>query len=951
MQLLKIVLTQILTLTLATSAHPIQPGDVESQIVSIYNFTNVSDDFSKVSQNCNQIMQLADQIERPDLKLLGFHLICWSADYHREMDELRKYVHFGNQFMAEQAERLALLDTGAVMRAGMIHATGQYYYALGNYERSIEEFIKIMPVNGSPMTTDSGLVRAACSYIGQSYISLGNLDKSVQYFELAKRFNQEDEDYNYFNALHIMYLAQYYHSIGKTEEALMSLNKALPLLLEDKRLAYVRNAKKSIYQLYAGFYRQIAKYDSAIHFTRKAISLFTKNDPSYVECYRLLGDIFYKSNLPDSAQFYYKNSLSLSGNIYPEIHYTKAKPLNGIGNILRDEKKFIQAYKTYLTGLLNLSATGREFNSKYLRDLILPQEGMLILVDLGKLYFNWFQSAEQTEYLDSCINVLENALFLNDISRREQFSTESKESRALLQADITDLGINASVLAFEKSHNPGYLQKAYFFMEKNKGNILLDRIYETKARSFSGIPDSLLDGEFRLRKEVSLYKDRLLSVPPEDTNFAEITRKYQDKQMEYINLISGIEKNYNKYYMLKYESASITAEEVKQLIPSSGRMILQYYVGSDKIYIAAITRKKIIIKSTPRNENLDKNLIGLINQINNKEITEIENDSSIYLDFIRYSRYLYTHLLDPVLTGIQSGIKEITIIPDGFLSYLPFEILLTKDPDEKIPDYSLLPYLIKNYRITYDHSASLIFSTDKNHKKIKRKYLGFAPEYASMVNLSRLTSNRDEIEACRKIWRGNSYIGDQATEMNFRSSSSGYSIVHLAAHTVLNDENPQASCLVFTGSDAVGGEGMLYIHELYNLDLHAQLMILSACETGIGQIKRGEGIISLARAFRYAGCHNILMSLWKVNDKTTKEIMVLFNKNLRKGMPKDKALQHAKLKYLQGSHNLHPAFWASMILIGDQKPIAGGIGYKVILPAFILLIVVFLFRKKLFQIL
>jgi CHAT domain-containing protein len=559
-----------------------------------------------------------------------------------------------------------------------------------------------------------------------------------------------------------------------------------------------------------------------------------------------------------------------------------------------------------------------------------------------------FESDNKVAFMDSSIVILENALLLNDLSRREQFTFESKESRAVLQADITDLGINASVKAYEMSNDPDYLQKAFFFMEKNKGNILLDRIFELKARSFSGIPETLLENESRIRGELALYKNRLLSATDRDSNLNAIKRRYEDKLMEYINLVSEIENKYQDYYRLKYESVSVTAEQIRKLIPSRDKMIIQYYVGEDNIYFTALTRKKIIIKSTSRDRNLDKNLIGLLNQMNNKQINEVENDSTLLRDFIKYSRYLYEHLLAPVLNDVNGRVKEITIVPDGILCYLPFEILLTQDPAKTHMDFSALPYLLKDLRVSYDHSSSLIFNINDNNRKNKKQYLGFAPEYTTTDNLGRLSANRDEIEACRRIWKGTSFIGKQATETEFLSSASVYNIVHLAAHTVLNDEDPQGSCLVFTGGGNEMNDGRLYIHELYNMNLNTQLLILSACETGTGHIKRGEGIISLARAFRFAGCHNILMSLWKVNDRTAMEMMVLFNRNLKKGLTKDKALQYAKLKYIQGDRNLHPSFWASMILIGDQKQVSKRLSYKEILFVLpILFIFIFIIRKKL----
>ena len=270
-----------------------------------------------------------------------------------------------------------------------------------------------------------------------------------------------------------------------------------------------------------------------------------------------------------------------------------------------------------------------------------------------------------------------------------------------------------------------------------------------------------------------------------------------------------------------------------------------------------------------------------------------------------------------------------------------------------------MPYLIKDYQISYDYSSSLVIENLDLKQKTRNSYIGYAPTYNDgsngsnsnlpQFNLSSLMGNQDEIEECKKIWKGISLMGKKATEKSFKEFATKANILHLATHTFLDDENPQKSCFAFSHDDQSNEDGFLYTYELYNMNILAKLVILSGCETGIGNIKKGEGIISLARAFKFAGCPNIIMSLWKVNDQTTKEIMISFNENLKKGMKKDRALQQAKISYLNGSKNLHPYFWSSCVLIGNGDPIqySGKAILYCMIPLCLILLVAIIKRKNL----
>ena len=186
-----------------------------------------------------------------------------------------------------------------------------------------------------------------------------------------------------------------------------------------------------------------------------------------------------------------------------------------------------------------------------------------------------------------------------------------------------------------------------------------------------------------------------------------------------------------------------------------------------------------------------------------------------------------------------------------------------------------------------------------------------------------MTGDSEEVFKAQKLMRGDAVLDKKATKYAFESLVGDYRIVHLATHGKANDKIGDYCFLAFTEQkDSVQNE-LLYVRDIYNLRLNADLVVLSACETGIGELRRGEGVISLARAFAYAGAKSLVTTLWSVNDKSTLNIMEGFYRQLRKGAPKNQALWQAKLDYLAKSKSemAHPFFWAAFVPIGDINPI------------------------------
>jgi CHAT domain-containing protein len=181
-----------------------------------------------------------------------------------------------------------------------------------------------------------------------------------------------------------------------------------------------------------------------------------------------------------------------------------------------------------------------------------------------------------------------------------------------------------------------------------------------------------------------------------------------------------------------------------------------------------------------------------------------------------------------------------------------------------------------------------------------------------------------ELKSAASVVQSELYLRGDATEDAFKTNAGRFGIIHLATHVILDDKEPLYSKFVFTKNPASGEDGYLHLYELYNLRLRANLAVLSACQTGIGKNVKGEGMMSLARGFAYAGCPSVVMSLWSIDDKATSMVVSGFYNGLAQGKPKDVALRDAKLTLIHSRDPIlsNPYYWAGLVVIGNTEPIA-----------------------------
>ena len=370
--------------------------------------------------------------------------------------------------------------------------------------------------------------------------------------------------------------------------------------------------------------------------------------------------------------------------------------------------------------------------------------------------------------------------------------------------------------------------------------------------------------------------------------------------------------------------------------------MISYTVVEDRIYSLLINSDTIVVHELscefPLKDEVDSLRMSIIEpfQDNISKMSKIDEWTNIYVE---KGYYLYKRLIEPMLPWLKT---DLIIITDDVLGYIPFELLLTQRPLNQVAfqDY---PYLLKEYNISYNYSASLLSEMLKNKSdvEVRKNSLSIAPfvsknfhelveknypEFLSATRhdtLSPLPFSISETASIAKITAGDVWYGETATVDKFMIEAQKYKMLHIATHAIVDDQVADYAFLAMGDPDDPSQYDKLYVRDIYNMPLNADMVTLSACRTGYGKIQHGEGVISLARAFAYAGSKSIITTHWNVDDKSTSELMKSFYNNLMRGTQKHEALRSAKIEFLNNHKKIkaHPFYWGGVFAIGDMSPI------------------------------
>lgn len=630
------------------------------------------------------------------------------------------------------------------------------------------------------------------------------------------------------------------------------------------------------------------------------------------------------------------------GEIHPVVaktHYLLGKHYERNGQEAKALAAFQHALTAYSIGFSPETLTD---NPTAQADFALPG-AISALAAKARLYARWKTGtgAETTalQFAAATYQVVDSLI------RKMRLGLRGVGSRKLLSdtsIPIYESAIEISFRLYELTQTEKHLHQAFEYSERSKALLLQEALQESRARNYIDMPDSVLQVERQLKIDLAFYEKQLFDLytqkpATQQAQFPILQEQVFNLKETYRQFVRRLEKRYPAYFQLKYDLGNAGVADVQAGLKGKKTQVIQYFWGEENVYLFAISQQEFRVHSLPVQEGVAANIREMLNQLSDAEgVDRNGNGMDQYQAFYTNAYSLFQRLLAPVL---DTSLEELVLIPDGPLGYLPFEILIQNAPKHSSGvDYVGLDYLLTAYRIRYAHSAGLISDGTSAGRGKTRELGGFAPDYLNTSKEARwaaLAGNQPEVKGIVDLIGGQAFLGKAATERTFKEAAANFGILHLAMHTQIDDENPLYSGLIFsqdsTVPDSLDEDGILHAYEIYTLRLNAELAVLSACETGRGQLARGEGIMSLARAFRFAGCPNIVTSLWQTDDRISRELMHYFYEYLAEGVPKDEALRQAKLQILANSSQQHPHYWAAFVLIGNDQPIQAPDTWKYIL--------------------
>ena len=687
-----------------------------------------------------------------------------------------------------------------------------------------------------------------------------------------------------------------------------------------------------------------------------AKSVLGERHLEFVRCYENLGILYRLQGNYDEALVYYQRALSIQRQLFGKKSAAISETANQIALAHFQKGDYDRALEALRTAI-NANLVGFDYTDPWsdppLDNIIWEAELLKSLSQKASvLAKRYTKGVGELRDLQHSVSTFDHIMRLIEKMRSGYRAEGSKLNLAKSTLPIFESAIQTTLTLSHATGDSRYLDNAFVYAEKSKAGILLEAFSEVEAKQFANIPDSLREQEHELRIELTfhernLIREQLQGAAGDSTKIAEWRDRMFELEREYETLLERLERDFPDYYDLKYQVNTASMAEVQSGLLTARSALIEYFAGEDSIFVFAVTPEAFQVKSMARGIDFKNRIDDLRQAIAAGNIT----------DYTEAAAFLFEKLLAPVLEDIDAD--HIIIIPDGVISAVPFEALLTHPAPEQTTSsqWTDLPYLIKKIEVSYAYSATLLLETLKRKRAAPAKdFLAFAPVFAGGLpaqsrggdffnrhippNSTRsgtplasylpasqqeITDIRDTFQQRYGFWdrifgaRTQVQLERDATEARLKSrQTQDFRFLHLATHGFVNAAAPELSGLLLSEEDSQSTEdGILYLGEIYTLNLNADLVVLSACETGLGQIARGEGIIGLTRGFLYAGARNLLVSLWQVSDNTTADLMVNFYERMLAGASRAEALRQAKLDLIQ-SHPEYakPFYWAPFVLVG-----------------------------------
>ncbi len=851
------------------------------------------------------------------------NLFYGSATDSTDSIALKYYTDITTQLKPDSANAILLYDCyerSGILKQGLGYTSPQI----------LQDYYTALQLKKTFHLSDSILFRLLLSAGNVHYVN-GLFDSSVYYFSWAERIINR---YPFAGLAGDLYnsLGALYSEAGDYVQSGNYFNKALELTVKNRP-----DLKDAIFAMSANIASAIrlsGNPDSSLILYKKLLKI----KPSSLPIANNIAGIFLIKNEPDSALHYLLlpgkvegNDAMIMNNALAQAYMMKNDTVKAAYylNIATEIKQqtspqlknnYYAATCKYFGDLMMMEMkpeaalsyyqkAAMQYDYKFNDDNVYHNPGNFagdfadynlfdVLIAKANSFKTLYNQRKKGNYFQAAVTTYDSAFALSDYIKK---SIDNDEARLFIADKVFSAYENAVdfLLANNSNNDESEIRHALEWASKSHSASLAISLKENSIKKYAGLPDSLLQKEKNLKITISRLQLQL-QQPGDSTGQKNLMSEINTETLKLQSLNNDF-KNYPAYYKQKFAADNIDIRSIQKNILNEQTAAICYFKGAKGLHVFIVKHDSIKGKEIGYDSILVKNINEFADNLSGNNIgTKYNNEPA---------RYLYEHLFQPLINNLD-GINSLIIIPDENLVNLPFEAFEKTDGN----------YLLQDYTITYQYALPFL-QKDEDGFSIKHA-VAFAP-YASSNNnteFSVLSSSANEIAAFPKQ---SEFLNSKATKNKFLLSSNDASLIHLATHAVVNFNEPYNSYIAFYKTSRKDSNYKIYAHELYNLQLPlTQLVFLSACETGSGKMSRSEGALSLSRAFAFAGCPNIITSLWKAEDKSTAYISEKFYSYLDKGYTYTEALQMAKKDLLQDEtmSQFHtPNYWAHLIFIGNVQ--------------------------------
>ena len=808
--------------------------------------------------------------------------------------------------------------------------------ALRNYQGALEQ----ARLGGNQRNEALALtaIGGVYSYLGNKQSALDSHNQALQIFQRIGDRNGEGVTLNGLGYVH--------RNLGEYRKSLDCYLRALQLFHDLGNREYENFTITCVGRAYQGLDDNVR----ALDYFQMALDRSVSYSQTKSTALNSIGMVFERMGEKQKAQDYYRQALKIYGVI--EDRMGQASILDHLGNLYLSSRQNVEALSCFRKALV-LSRSVKE-----------PNGEALALFNIASTLFASGDLNEARRQIESAIKIIESL-------RVKVASQDSRASYFASTHEYYELYVAVLMKLHQENPDAGLAAAAFNVSERARARSFLELLKEARSDIKQGVDPSLAEQERRLGRELNAKAEQHLQlVASKKPEVAQAVAQEIDQITTQYEEVKSQIRAKNPRYAALTEPQPISLKDIQEQVLDDDSVLLEYMLAREKSYLWVVTRTEVSTYELPARAEIEELARRVYSLLTANQPIPAESFAERQARVAKANEQLPAQiaglskvLLTPV--GEKLGTKRLLIVADGALQYIPFQVLEANSTPLVVtheivnePSVSALALLRSETpaRKPAFHSVAVLadpvfeaddpriasaasLGRDAGSEKNQETELGRALRDLSFSGaenrIPRLQASRTEAEAIMSVtpwWSGLTATGFEANRaLALRPDLGSYRIVHFATHGFLNDEHPELSGVVLSLFDETGKpqDGFLRLHDIYNLKLPVELVVLSACNTGLGKDVRGEGLIGLTRGFMYAGASSVVASLWKVDDEATAELMRYFyGFMLKDGLPPAAALRKAQVTLSQQKRWKSPYYWSGFIVQGQYHQVAGVKGWR-----------------------